>query len=155
MAVQDEISEVRREHGAAAVYSTHDAAEALAVADRVALLRDGRIVQEGTPSEIYERPVDLWAARLTGPASVIRSGAFAGLLPEAGTPGAELLVRPEWAAAGGPLPGRVRTVAYRGAHTDVHLETPGGEVVIRMEGAPTVRPGDAMGWTIRRSWPVG
>ena len=65
------IAAQRALRGAAAVYATHDAAEALGVADRVALLRDGRIVQVGTPKEVYEQPVDEWAAVLTGPVSVI------------------------------------------------------------------------------------
>ena len=43
--------------GAAAVYATHDAEEALGLADRVALLIDGRLVQVGTPQEVYDRPV--------------------------------------------------------------------------------------------------
>lgn len=151
--VQEEISEARRSAGAAALYSTHDAAEALAVADRVALLRDGRIVQTGSPSEVYERPVDLWAARLTGPASVVRLGAFERD-PDAGPSGRTSLVRPEWTAPGGDLTGRVRSVAYRGPHTDVHLQTPGGDVVVRTPGPPSVRPGETMRWTIRRSWPI-
>ncbi|HEX2026902.1 MAG TPA: ATP-binding cassette domain-containing protein, partial [Nitriliruptorales bacterium] len=71
-ALQEEVAERRRDAGAAALYATHDAAEALAVADRVALLREGRIAQAGTPRDVYERPVDLWAAQLTGPAAVLR-----------------------------------------------------------------------------------
>ena len=60
-----------RRPGAATLYATHDVAEAMAVADRVALLRAGRIVQVGTPAEVYQRPIDRWAAQLTGPASVL------------------------------------------------------------------------------------
>jgi ABC-type Fe3+/spermidine/putrescine transport system ATPase subunit len=69
--LQLEIADQRRRAGAAAIYATHDTAEALAIADRVALLRAGRLVQEGTPAEVYGRPVDPWAARLTGLASII------------------------------------------------------------------------------------
>ena len=63
-----EIAEQRRRAGAAAIYATHDTAEALALADRVALVRDGRVVQDGSPAVVYDCPVDMWAARLTGPA---------------------------------------------------------------------------------------
>jgi len=69
--LQEHLSGRRQGSRAAALYATHDVAEALAVADRVALLRDGRIVQIGPPVEIYERPIDLWAARLTGAASLL------------------------------------------------------------------------------------
>jgi ABC-type Fe3+/spermidine/putrescine transport system ATPase subunit len=69
--LQEQLAGQRHESRAAALYATHDVAEALAVAGRVALLRDGRIVQIGTPVEIYECPVDLWAAQLTGAASLL------------------------------------------------------------------------------------
>jgi ABC-type Fe3+/spermidine/putrescine transport system ATPase subunit len=98
---QEELAERRRDAGAAAVYATHDAGEALAIADRVVLLREGRVAQDGTPEEIYERPVDLWAAMLTGPASIVRPSRDG-----AGTP---VLVRPEWVELdGGPIEGVVR-----------------------------------------------
>ena len=61
--------------------------EALGLADRVALLRDGRLVQVGTPRQVYDEPADLFAARLTGPASVI----------DASDGGGRMLVRPGWA----------------------------------------------------------
>jgi iron(III) transport system ATP-binding protein len=48
--------------GAAALMVTHDPDDALAVADRIALMRDGRIVQAGRPEEIWRRPVDRWVA---------------------------------------------------------------------------------------------
>ena len=67
----DELVARRSATGAAALYATHDAEEALGLADRVALLNGGRLVQVGTPQEVYDRPVDLWAARLTGPTSVL------------------------------------------------------------------------------------
>ncbi len=71
VALQEELAEQRKASGAAAVYATHDSGEALAIADRIALLRDGSIVQVGSPLEVYSRPVDLWSAKLTGPASVL------------------------------------------------------------------------------------
>ncbi len=144
----DEIATARRDAGAAGIYATHDTAEALAIADRVALLRHGRLVQVGTPLEVYEAPVDAWAARLTGPASELEAvvvGA-AGELAElevggvrvraaldggigSGPPGgaAGLLVRPDWASLEGPLAGRVSGVRFRGSHSDVDLATPAGD----------------------------
>jgi ABC-type Fe3+/spermidine/putrescine transport system ATPase subunit len=69
--LQGQLTGQRQGSKAAALYATHDVSEALAVADRVALLRDGGLVQVGTPVDIYERPVDLWAAQLTGAASLL------------------------------------------------------------------------------------
>jgi iron(III) transport system ATP-binding protein len=138
----DELITRQREQGAAAVYATHDAEEALGVADRVALLRAGVLVQSGTPQEVYERPVDLAAARLTGPASVIDCG------------DGPVLIRPGWARLGGPLPGRVRSVRYRGPHSDVLVASPFGDVLVREPGAPCLAVGDAVEWSLVRSWPL-
>ncbi|MEJ7743773.1 MAG: ABC transporter ATP-binding protein [Nocardioidaceae bacterium] len=67
----DELVVRREASGAGGLYATHDAEEALGLADRVALLNAGRLVQLGTPQQVYAEPVDVWAARLTGPTSVL------------------------------------------------------------------------------------
>ena len=131
----------QRDSGAAAVYATHDAEEALGLADRVALLREGRLLQLGTPQQVYEEPVDLFAALLTGPASVLDA-------PGGGT----LLVRPGWARLGGGLEAKVHTVRFRGPHSEYLADSPLGEVQIREAGPPRHAPGDRIGWTLERSW---
>ena len=170
VALQEELAEQRQASGAAAVYATHDSGEALAIADRIALLRDGTVVQIGFPHEVYNQPVDLWAAKLTGPASVLnvdvaqaghqeiiircdgRTVKVEGAAAERGR--ASLLVRPDWAELGGDLPGRVTHVWYRGPHTDYRLETAAGSVEIRGDGAPIAIPGERINWTLRRVWSV-
>jgi ABC-type Fe3+/spermidine/putrescine transport system ATPase subunit len=168
---QEEFIERRKATGAAALYATHDAAEALAVADRVALIRQGGVMQTGTPVEVYERPVDLWAAQLTGPASVLevqvhRTAASTVAAVIAGVPvvvaqgeggsgsaaRAAVLVRPGWAALGGSIPGTIRQVWYRGAHTDYRLDSPAGPVIIRQDGSPRARAGERVSWTLQRGW---
>ncbi|MEX0658811.1 MAG: ABC transporter ATP-binding protein [Egibacteraceae bacterium] len=164
--LQEEMSDRRRALGAAAVYATHDAGEALAVADRVVLLRTGRVVQSGGPREIYEQPADLWAAQLTGPASLLDGGTqpagdgqvrlhVAGepvTVPGAGTAGGRALVRPDWVALGGPLPATVDQMWYRGTHTDYRLDTPLGFVDAREPGPPRAARGTATTWALRRVW---
>jgi iron(III) transport system ATP-binding protein len=61
-----EISALVREAAATTVYITHDQAEAFALADRVGVLERGRLVQAGTPEEIYTRPASPFVARFTG-----------------------------------------------------------------------------------------
>ncbi len=61
--VRDETMALLRARGATAVVVTHDPEEALRIGDRIALMRDGRIVQLGSPEDLYQRPVDLEAAR--------------------------------------------------------------------------------------------
>ena len=187
----EEIATTRRETGAAGIYATHDTAEALAIADRVALIRAGRVVQVGSPIEVYDAPVDGWAARLTGPASEldavvigpvadqteldfagvrvradVAGGGEAGVRAGAGAGGGgsgsgvmagpiRLLVRPDWVTLGGPLPGRVSGLRFRGSHTDVELTTPAGSLTIRRPGSPSVALGDAPGWTLLRARRLG
>ncbi|MBA2488360.1 MAG: ABC transporter ATP-binding protein, partial [Chloroflexi bacterium] len=173
-ALQEELAEQRARTGAAAVHATHDVAEALAVADRVALLRDGRLVQVGTPSEVYEQPVDPWAASLTGPASIldvtlervegkrmavhvgdhtVTVPALRGIHAQPGER-RHALVRPDWAALDGPLDARVASIWYRGWYTDYRLETPAGHLTISERGAPLHAPGAEVSWRLDRLWPL-
>jgi ABC-type Fe3+/spermidine/putrescine transport system ATPase subunit len=174
MIFQQEVAARCRAAGAAALYATHDAEEAFGLADRVALLRAGRLLQIGSPSQVYQRPVDAWSARLTGPAASLRAtaarlgeellririgdvdldvpgGARDGLLTGASVP-VTLLVRPDWAELDGPLPATVRNVRYQGPHTDHLLETPGGVVIVRAPGPPRRVAGEHTGWRLRRAW---
>ncbi len=170
--ILQEIALRRREVGAGAIYATHDATEALAIADLVALMRNGVVVQVGSPTEVYERPIDLWAALLTGPASVvdltvlsvgadgatvdIRGQAVSARVEGAGRPGRyRAVLRPEWLDLDGDLPGVVRGVWYRGSHTDYLLDTPLGPIGVRTPGTPRVAPGIAVGWTLNRAWVGG
>jgi ABC-type Fe3+/spermidine/putrescine transport system ATPase subunit len=161
------ILERQRASGTAAVYATHDAAEVLTVADRVALMRDGRIVQVGDATDVFDRPVDLWAAALTGPVAVLDSaevlpaslrlflaGQDTGLRLSGSTPEGpvRLLVRPNWVEFGGPLTGRVLRTRYRGTATDHDVEVAGGTVVIRTSGRPRFSPGVAVTWSLRQAW---
>jgi ABC-type Fe3+/spermidine/putrescine transport system ATPase subunit len=138
----EELVSRQRESGAAALYATHDAEEALGLADRVALLSAGRVVQVGTPAQVYAEPVDVWAARLTGTASVL------------GTRAGNVLVRPEWAALGGDERGVVAQVWFRGPHSDYLVHTTMGRLLVREAGPPVHDVGDQVRWTVRRHWPL-
>lgn len=61
-----DISSMVRRHGATAIYITHDQAEAFALADVIGVMNGGRLVQVGTPEEIYRSPADAFVARFTG-----------------------------------------------------------------------------------------
>jgi ABC-type Fe3+/spermidine/putrescine transport system ATPase subunit len=170
-AFQEEMLIRQRVSGAAAVYATHDAAEALSVADRVVLLDGGRIVQIGTPTQVYAEPVSLWAARLTGPASLLEATVAAAsegtvnvdvgntsvTVAGGGVPPTEpdlrpLLLRPDWTHIGGGLTGRVAAALFRGPHTDYLLDAPGGQVLVRSAGPPRHCVGDELRWGISRAW---
>ncbi len=64
--LMDELPAILRRAGVTTITVTHDQEEAFALADRVVLLRAGRVVQAGTPEEVYRRPASAWAARFLG-----------------------------------------------------------------------------------------
>ncbi|HWJ52156.1 MAG TPA: ABC transporter ATP-binding protein [Propionibacteriaceae bacterium] len=140
----DELVARRSATGAAALYATHDAEEALGLADRVALLNGGRLVQIGSPQEVYDQPADMWAAQLTGPMSVLE-------VPGEG----RMLVRPGWARLGGERPGRIEAVRFAGPHSDYQLSTDLGQVVVRQAGPPQQEVGATVTWSLERTWPIG
>jgi iron(III) transport system ATP-binding protein len=70
-AMRRELSTLIRQIGITALFVTHDQVEALSLADRVAVMDQGRIVQEGAPAEIYDRPKNLFVARFLGAANVL------------------------------------------------------------------------------------
>jgi len=87
--MRDEILRVQREADIATLLVTHDQEEALSIADKVALMRDGRLIQVGTPLELYEQPVNAHVAAFVGqsnlwPGKIVASGLVEtpiGLLP--------------------------------------------------------------------------
>jgi multiple sugar transport system ATP-binding protein len=61
-----ELQHIQKKQGSTTLFVTHDQVEALTMADRIAVLRQGRVIQVGTPRDIYDRPVDLFVAQLVG-----------------------------------------------------------------------------------------
>jgi len=105
-----DLREILTTAGTTALFVTHDHEEAFAVADRMALMRSGRVVQHGTPAEVWAGPVDAEAARFLGYACVLTSAAADAVLAAAGLPQrGEVAVRRSAlvVAAEGPLRGRV------------------------------------------------
>jgi iron(III) transport system ATP-binding protein len=105
-----EISSLVRAAGATTIYITHDQSEAFALADRVGVLERGRLVQLGTPEEIYARPATPFVARFTG---------LAGELPVQvrTAPDSEACVDVEPSGLQGARPVRVRTSGLQRAET--------------------------------------
>jgi iron(III) transport system ATP-binding protein len=155
--------------GATAVLVTHDQAEALSIADQVAVLRGGRLVQLTDPQTLYRRPSDLDVAAFVGEAVVldadVRSGVahcVLGDLPaEWAGPGAALpdgparvLLRPEQLRLTAPAPGaataRVRRVDFYGHDSRVWLDLPdGGSVSARLDGVDVPSTGEDVSISVR------
>ena len=103
--MRDELARILRAIHVTVVLVTHDREEAFSLADRIALMRDGTIVQEGTPEEVYLQPATRWAAEFVGAGNFVRGtladgvvatplGDFPALNPNGAT-AVEALVRPE------------------------------------------------------------
>ena len=153
-----EIRALQRRLGITMLYVTHDQVEAMTMADRVILMRAGRIEQNGAPAELYERPQSVFAARFIGapPMNVFAANALAAS-PElavgapAGRDPATLIVgvRPEslrLAATG--LPAKVAAAEYLGADTQVETRLGADTVMVRMPGRCAAAPGD----TVHLTW---
>lgn len=141
--VRDDTLHVLKAHGAATLMVTHDPEEAMFMADRVALMRNGQLVQVGPPSELYNAPVNHFAAAFFGDVNRIPATVHAGNVAtplgdldagslNEGTP-VEVLVRPEALRlqpsepeANGAAAAKVLTSRLLGRTSMVHLSVPVG-----------------------------
>jgi len=159
-ALRVELVQLRRQLRTPMIFVTHDQAEALSMADRIVVLSQGRILQAGTPREIYERPASPVVARQLGQPTInllpVRRegrrwlGADGTPLLDAqdGGPGERLLgVRPEHITLdggdGAPV-GRVRVVEYIGPTTTLVVDWAGAELHIVVPRRAMLRPGDGV-----------
>src|SRR5690606_32857624 len=69
--MREDIRDLQRGLGLTSVYVTHDQEEALAVSDKIIVMHNGRIAQEGTPAGLYERPADAFVADFIGGANLV------------------------------------------------------------------------------------
>jgi putative spermidine/putrescine transport system ATP-binding protein len=158
-----EIKRLHRETGATIIFVTHDQEEALALADRICLMNDGRIEQLGTPEDIYERPKNTFVADFIGASNVmlgsIAGGGFRtddGILPLPGdcaTPAGEasaLVIRPEklvlCSSADAFVTGRVEESIYAGSETRLLVRLASGTLMTlrRQAGLAPVALGESV-----------
>ncbi|RMF34611.1 MAG: ABC transporter ATP-binding protein [Alphaproteobacteria bacterium] len=76
--MQIELKRIQRETGLTTIFVTHDQEEAMTLSDRIGILRDGALIQEGTPQEVYNRPRTRFAAEFLGAANVFEGKPVAG-----------------------------------------------------------------------------
>ena len=163
--MRTEIRALQRKLGITMVYVTHDQIEAMSMADRVILLDQGRVEQNGTPIELYEQPANTFVARFIGtpPMNLLTLVAHPGGATLAGTNGLAMFPA---SYAGGMLGVRpehihvrldrghdatVEAVEYLGGDSLVTCMLGDNRIAIRTQGAVALAHGDA----IRLSWAEG
>ena len=167
MQMRVEINKLHRRLGSTMIFVTHDQVEAMTLADRIVVLRAGRIEQVGTPLELYNTPANLFVAGFIGsprmnllPGRVTAQGGHDVTVTLAGgevlttrladplPAGAEVTVgiRPATlqpvAAGQGVLRGEVQITEQMGGETYVYLSLPGGgSLTVDIKGQPSIQPG--------------
>jgi spermidine/putrescine ABC transporter ATP-binding subunit len=161
--LQIELSQIHHDVGTTFVYVTHDQEEAMSMADRIAVMNDGRLEQLGTPEEIYRQPASRFVADFIGDSNFFAAtvdGSVAQLADGArmpcrgGSGPASVMVRPEAIRLGEAEPslrGRVVQTSFLGKHVRVAVETAASdEPVIVALHDPTALP--SVGMTVALSW---
>ena len=157
------IHELQQETGITTIVVTHDQAEAVALSDRIALMLDGRLAQDGPPEDLYRRPASLAVARFFGGVNFL-PGEARGLtfhspigpltLPQEAEGAHLLTIRPEaLRLAPGPnaATGRVQSVTFLGTQTRVLVRI--GDTVLQALTAPDAAAGLTSGDEITVSLP--
>jgi multiple sugar transport system ATP-binding protein len=169
-----ELAKLHQDLKTTMVYVTHDQVEAMTLADKIVVLDKGRISQQGTPLELYNKPNNKFVAAFIGSPAMNffkadvsgKQGRTVTLTLPGGRPAAiaargdgvlagsvDLGIRPEHVKLGAPgaaasFDGTVRIVEQLGNSTLVYADTPAGQLIIEGEGNLEVSPGQAVGLTI-------
>ncbi len=149
--MQEELKALQKQLGITFVFVTHDQGEALSMANRVAIFNDGKIVQAGSPADVYERPCSRFVADFVGSSNVLPPDFAAA---HGGTH-AWTSLRPEKiriAAAGETrghgqfaASGRVTSVQYQGAITRVAIDVNGTRIAAALPaGVADIQEGQAL-----------
>ena len=168
-----EIVRIQKQLGVTTVYVTHDQEEALAISDRVVVMRNGVIEQIGTPEEVYNRPVNLFVAEFVGHANLVK-GMYAGMTDgtarvetELGTfaakptkhrqmpqSGVEVYVffRPEACVlkedAANRIAGRVTSSEYLGGRRQFVVENQTGQFTLTLRETPDFEIGSRISFSV-------
>ncbi len=177
-AMEEELAQFQSRSGTTVLYITHDQREAMALADRLAVMWQGKVLQVGTPSEIYRRPLGEKVARFIGRSAILegevleRNGARARVkigstevlaaTSEAATTAcpangrnAQVLIRPEDVSVGsaeGAVAATAERAAYRGGFWEVSARLEGLASPLALSLPEPVAPGEKLPLTLRSAW---
>jgi thiamine transport system ATP-binding protein len=144
------------ERGITTLYVTHDQEEAFGLADRIVIMKDGAVAQEGTPEQVWRQPADEWVARFLGfdnIADATLAGGFAETsfgrfaITDAASGRHRVVIRPDGftLSAAGTIEGTVVTRSFRGGHYQLQVATgPGALLEMEIDEHPVPTVGDVV-----------
>ncbi|MGC3937919.1 ABC transporter ATP-binding protein [Roseobacter sp. EG26] len=142
-----ELKRIQASLGATILYVTHDQIEAMTMATHVGVLDQGRLVQFGTPRDIYENPNSVYvASRLGQPRINILPGDLFGKAPKGAH---QIGLRPEHVTQGEGRAAQVGRVEHLGDHTRLHLRLDGHEIITLADPHADYQPGHEVDITPR------
>ena len=154
--MQEELKALQKKLGITFVFVTHDQGEALSMADRVAIFNDGKIIQVGVPTDVYERPQSRFVADFVGSSNVL-SPAFAS---DHGGAAMWTSLRPEKVSVFAPgtaapaqsahADGEIKMISYQGSVTRFSVETENARITAEV---PAVGASFEVGNKVRLIWP--
>ncbi len=163
-ALRVELKHLQKTMGSTILYVTHDQIEALTMADRIAVLNQGKIIQQGTPDDIYDRPATTFVAQLVGTPRInlfeatrengsvrVKGSELQIPAPQQNLPSSLLLgIRPEdiKPSPEGKFNGQVVLVEPLGVETIVHIRSGEQTLLSQVPGMSPVRIGDAVQFNI-------
>jgi multiple sugar transport system ATP-binding protein len=163
-ALRVELKHLQKTQGSTTLFVTHDQIEALTMADRIAVLSEGRIIQEGTPDDIYDRPATTFVAQLVGTPRInlfeasrengtvrVKDSDLHIPAPIATLPASFLLgIRPEDVKPdpGGQFGGTVVLTEPLGVETILHIESGEQTLLCLVLGMTSLRLGDEVRFNI-------
>ncbi|MEE9299660.1 MAG: ABC transporter ATP-binding protein [Alphaproteobacteria bacterium] len=167
-AMQEELRRIHRELGGTFVFVTHDQSEALGLANRIAVMHEGRMVQEGGPEDIYSRPASRFVANFIGDANILPARRESGRVrldggAEFADPGPDgevlIVVRPEGLSIHSEkpadelaVPGTLADMIYLGSHVKYKVHLSSGQDITVNEGNLSLRERVSMGSSIYVGW---
>jgi len=152
--MREELRALQQKLGLSVVYVTHDQTEAMSMADHVVLLKDGKIEQQATPANIYQKPASLFVAQFIGSTKMnvlpMDGSRIAGT--DIALPGPEgatsLGLRPEDISLSGNIAATVLSTEFTGADLLVHTQIGNQTLTVRADGKAVIQPNTQvnLGW---------
>ncbi|WP_417518369.1 ABC transporter ATP-binding protein [Minwuia sp.] len=168
--METELRLFHQRSGATTLYITHDQREAMALADTIAVMRDGRFEQIATPHDVYARPNSAFVADFVGTGGVLEADCLStdggraairiagtkidvACSQSTGTGKASVLIRPEWIRiADDGIAGKVETVSYRGGVWECRVGLNGADAPLIVRASRPVQVGETLSLRITDGW---